>query len=99
MRQNVCSFFGHLKSTSASQNQLARPRILCLFLFESSEKIFERPKNWFGRRKNAGFLLTPINLLGKVIKIVQISGFCRANASLKNVILQNEGDIEKRKFR
>ncbi len=44
LRQNVRSFSGHLKATSASEKQLLRLRILCLFLLESSEEIYERPK-------------------------------------------------------
>jgi hypothetical protein len=49
-RKNVHSFSGYLKSTNAGQKQLESLRILCLFLFESSEEIFEGPKKvvWTG---------------------------------------------------
>jgi hypothetical protein len=50
-RQNVRSFSGDLKATNASQKQLVRLRIFCVFLFESSEEIFERCKKvvWTGK--------------------------------------------------
>jgi hypothetical protein len=83
--QNVCTFLTCLKVFQMSQKLRVSTRILCSFRICAQKfcicfcsrvvmKSWKGLKKWFGRRINR-FLLTPISLFAKVLKIVRVGNF------------------------